>query len=601
MRRAGLLILVAAVFGLVSCETAQQHKPLGQPSAAALAPRPTLPQNQASGATNQLQTSPSAHPNEANEAAASSRAVDTKQMEAVSQVIDHAEAEYTAGLDDYQAGDFVKSKQEFDQSLSILLSSPYNIRNDNRLSEEFDLLVDHINDAELSAIQHGNALSAHPYVPTPLESFSGLTFPVDPNVARQVQKEIRTVHLDIPLVSSNDVVSGVIAYLQNHARGYIERVLLGVQEYGPMISAALQKEGLPHDLLYLPGPESAYDPHATSVKGAKGLWQLMSGTAPQLRENRWIDEREDPYRSTMAAAADLKELYKTFGDWYLALAAYDTGPLNVQRAIERTGYADYWKLRQLHVLLPETQNYVPVFLATALIAKDPQAYGFTPPSAAPIEVDRVPVTDPTDLRLVAGIIGRPVDDLVKLNPALRGYETPEDDPGYMLNLPKGTKEEFEKEIALVPAASRLWWRATRFDGGQTLAEIANQYHVTTTAIVQANQLAPGDPPSPDAPVLIPLARPRIVTEAGVRWVRRPYYYRVRPGDNIDLIADQFNVSPYQIRRWNHLRSSRLARGRRLLVYRLVKERVVTHRRVYAPRRRYASKRHSHATVTAAVR
>ncbi|HEV2498708.1 MAG TPA: transglycosylase SLT domain-containing protein [Terriglobia bacterium] len=510
-------------------------------------------------------------------------------MEAISQLIDRAEAAYTAGLNDYQSGDFSKSKQEFDQSLSILLSSPYDIRNNNRLNEEFDLLADHINDAELSAIQHGNSLSAHQYVPTPIESFSGLTFPVDPNVAKQVQQEIRTVHLDIPLVSSNDTVSGIIAYLQKHARGYIERVLQGAQEYGPMISAALQKEGLPHDLLYLPGPESAYDPHATSVKGAKGLWQLMSETAPSLKQNRWIDEREDPYLSTLAAAADLKELYKTFGDWYLALAAYDTGPLNIQRAIERTGYADYWKLREMHVMVPETQNYVPVFLATALIAKDPQAYGFTPPSTAPIEFDRVPVTEPTDLRLVAGIVGRPVEELIRLNPALKGYETPADDPHYMLNLPSGTKDIFEKEIALVPLAGRLWWRATRVIDGQTVNSIANQYHVTSVAIVQANQLAPDDPLAPDAPVLIPLARPRMVEEAGVRWVRRPYYYRVRPGDNIDLIADHFDVSPYQIRRWNHLRSSRLARGRRLLVYRLVQEKVVTHHRYSPSRKRYASR------------
>lgn len=597
MRRARLLILALAVFGLVSCETAQQHKPLGQPSAAALAPRATHPQTQTSGSVSQEKLSPPSRPNSSE----SAQAANTSQMQAVSQVIDRAEAAYTAGLDDYQAGDFTKSKQEFDQSLGILLSSPYDIRNDNRLTEEFDMLVDHINDAELSAIQHGNALSAHPYVPTPLESFSGLTFPVDPNVARQVQKEIRTVHLDIPLVASNDTVSGVIAYLQNHARGYMERVLKGIDEYGPMISAALKKEGLPHDLLYLPGPESAYDPHATSVKGAKGLWQLMLGTAPGLKDNRWIDEREDPYRSTQAAAADLKSLYQTFGDWYLALAAYDSGPLTVQRAIERTGYADYWRLRELHVLPAETQNYVPVFLATALIAKDPQAYGFTLPPAAPIEIDRVPVTESTDLRLVAGIIGQPVDDLVRLNPALKGYETPEDDPNYMLNLPKGTKDIFEKEIALVPAASRLWWRAARLTGGETITEVASQYHVTTTAIVQANQLAPGDPLAPDAPVLIPLARPRIVEEAGVRWVRRPYYYRVRPGDNIDLIADHFDVSPYQIRRWNHLRSSRLARGRRLLVYRLVKERVITRHRVYPTRKRYASKHHSKSTVTAAVR
>lgn len=588
MRRYGLLIFVAAAFALSSCETAQQHKPVGQPSAAALAPRAQPARANSKAAVSQP---PSQTQSQAPSPSSSPHARDNAKMEAISQVIDRAEAAYTEGLDDYQAGDFSKSKREFDSSLDILMSSPYSIRDDNRLSEEFDMLVDHINDAELSAIQHGNALSAHPYVPTPLESFSGLTFPVDPNVARQVQQEIRTVHLDIPLISSNDTVSGVIAYLQKHARGYIERVLQGSQEYGPMISAALQKEGLPHDLLYLPGPESAYNPHATSVKGAKGLWQLMLGTAPGLKDNRWVDEREDPYRSTQAAAADLKSLYQMFGDWYLALAAYDGGPLTVQRAIERTGYADYWKLRELHVLPAETQNYVPVFLATALIAKDPQAYGFTPPSAAPLQFDRVPVTEQTDLRLIAGIIGRPVEDLVRLNPALKGYETPADDPGYMLNLPAGTKAAFEKEIAMVPPAGRLWWRATQLSGGQTLAGLASQYRITTASIVQANQLAPDDPVAPGATVLIPLPRPRIVAETGVRWVRRPYYYRVQAGDNLDLIADHFDVSPYQIRRWNHLRGSWLPRGRRLLVYRLVQEKVVSrHRRRYPVRRkRYASR------------
>lgn len=491
-------------------------------------------------------------------------------MQAVSQLIDQAEAAYTAGLNDYQSGNLEKAKQEFDQSLSVLLSSPFDIRSDSRLSEEFDLLADHINNAELAAIQNGNPLSAHQYVPTPIESFSGLTFPVDPNVAKRVQQEIRTVHLDIPLIS-NDTVSGVIAYLQNHARGYMERVLTGIDEYGPMISAALQKAGLPHDLLYLPGPESAYEPHATSRKGAKGIWQLMSGTAALLglKQNRWVDEREDPYRSTQAAAANLRDLYKEFGDWYLALAAYDSGPLTVQRAIERTGYADYWKLRELHVLPSETRNYVPVFLATALIAKDPEAYGFKPPSAKPLAVDRCSVTEPTDLRLVAGIIGQPVDELVQLNPALKGYETPAGDPGFMLSLPAGAKDVFEKEIALVPPSERLWWRAVRMENGETVQSIAREYRMTTTSLVAANHLTSDDPLSPDTPLLIPLARPRIVEEPGVRWVRRRYYYRVRPGDNIDLIADHFDVSAYQIRRWNHLRSSRLARGRRLLVYRLV--------------------------------
>ncbi|MDE3180076.1 MAG: transglycosylase SLT domain-containing protein [Acidobacteriota bacterium] len=554
MGRAKYFILLLAVLAIASCETTELHKPLVKLPSAAMAPAPVKV------AVAPPPSAPKTPP----------KPVNPSKITAISQLIDRAEADYTAGVEDYQNGDFEKARQEFDQSLGVLLTSPYDIRSDKRLSQEFDLLADHINSAEVIAFQQGNSLSAHQYQPTPIESFSGLTFPVDPNVARRVQEEVKSVHLDIPLIS-NETVSGIIAYFQNHARGYIQHVLKGIDEYGPMISTALSQQGLPHDLLYLPGPESGFNPHATSRKGAKGLWQLMRSTAELhgLKDNRWIDEREDPYRSTQAAAVDLKSLYKEFGDWYLALAAYDSGPLTVQHAIQETGYADYWKLRALHVLPPETENYVPLFLATALIAKDPQAYGFSPVGAPPIKAERVAVPEPVDLRLAAGLIGQPVDTLVSLNPGLKGYETPSGDPSFRLNLPLGTKDLFEKEIALVPASQRLWWRAAPLQSGETMADFARRFRVAPAALVMANHITTDDPPSPGSTLLIPLAPVRTRMASGVRYARRRYYYRVRRGDNLDLIADRFNVSPYQIRRWNHLRSSRLVSGRRLLVYRLV--------------------------------
>lgn len=589
MGRVTLAILLLAVLVAASCETAQEHKPVTRPPAAALAPLPAQ-------ATTPRATLSAEPPQNAQNAQTSKPPVaktpsspDAAKLAAISQLIERAEAAYTAGLEDYQSGDFEKARQEFDQSLAVLLTSPYDIRSDNHLSEEFDLLADHINQVEVEALQQGNSLSVHPYAQTPIESFSGLTFPVNPAVEARVQQEVRSVHLDIPLIS-NATVSGIIAYFQAHARGYITHVLEGLDEYGPMISAALKKEGLPHDLLYLPGPESGFNPHATSRKGAKGIWQLMRGTAALhgLKDNRWIDEREDPYRSTQAAAAELKSLYQQFGDWYLALAAYDSGPGNVQRAIQQTGYADYWKLRSIHALLPETENYVPLFLATALIAKDPKAYGFAPGSAAPLKVDRIRAGGQLDLRLVAGIVGTPVDTLVRLNPALQGYETPPADPSFMLNLPAGTKGTFEREIALVPPQDRLWWRAVHMDGGETIASVARRFRVSPEAVAAANRVALSDPLSAGSPLLIPLAPVRTEANArfGLRYVRRRYYYRVRRGDNLELIADRFDVSTYQLRRWNHLRSSRLISGRRLLVYRRVAIRVRPHHRLrrYVPRR-----------------
>jgi membrane-bound lytic murein transglycosylase D len=575
LTRAKLLIILALVLALASCETAQQRKPLGVPPAQALAPQP-LPLVPPPPVLNN-----SPIPNAA-----------AAEPTAISNLIDKAEAAYTEGLNDYQSGNMEKAKQEFDKALSTLLESAYDINSDNRLSEEFNLLTDNINDVEMATLKNGSSLSQQ-YVPTPIESFAGLTFPVDPNVMQRVQQEMRSIHSDIPLVS-NAVVSGAIAYLQSHARGYIENVLKRLGQYRPMISKVLRKQGLPQDLIYLAGPESAFNPYATSRKGAKGMWQLMSGTAALhgLKENRWVDERRDPLKSTQAAAAELKDLYQTFGDWYLALAAYDSGPLTVQRAIQRTGYADYWTLRRLHALPPETENYVPVFLATALIAKDPAAYGFDVKPDPALQVDHVAISAPTDLRLVAELIDAPVDELVQLNPGLKGWATPANDPGFELNLPAGTKGIFEQRIASIPPSDRLWWRAHQVKAGETLVSVASHYHITTTALAEANHLERDSTLTAGAHLVIPLvpSRARLLERASLHWVRRPYYYRVHRGDNLDLIADRFDVTTYQLRRWNHLRNSRLATGRKLLVYRLVPVAYPhrSHRKV--KRRHYARRR-----------
>lgn len=555
MTKSKLGLFLLAVLALTSCQTARRSKSLGRPSQALLAPQP-LP----------LSPTPPILKELYRPGTAPAKVVD------VSQLIDQAEDYYTAGLDDYQSGDMGKAKQEFDNALSVLLESRLGVLNDNRLTEEFDLLEDNINSMELAAIEQGNSLSAHQYVPTPIESFSGLTFSANRGAMQRMRAEMLSIHSDIPLVT-NQSVSGAVAYLAQHARGYVTSVLERLGKYGPMISEALRENGLPHDLLYLPGPESAYDPRAVSRKGARGLWQLMAETAELygLRVNRSVDEREDPYRSTQVAARDLKSLYKTFGDWYLALAAYDSGPGTVQRAIARTGYANYWTLRRLHALPPETESYVPVFLATALIAKDPHAYGFDVKPEAPIEADHVRVSVPTDLRLISDLIDYPADELAALNPELKTWRTPADDPGFILNLPRGTESLFEKRVATVPVAERRWWRAHKVTARDTLQSVAAAYHVSRVRLAEVNHLSFRDDLPQGFYLLIPLAPSysRSLARASGRWVRRGYYYRVRPGDNLDLLADRYDVTAYQIRRWNRLRSSRLVAGTRLLIYRLV--------------------------------
>ena len=180
-----------------------------------------------------------------------------------------------------------------------------------------------------------------------------------------------------------------------------------------MIEKILKEEGVPLDLIYLCQAESAFEPRALSRAAAKGMWQFISSRGKEygLRQTWWIDERSDPEKSTRAAARHLKDLYQEFGDWYLAMAAYNSGPVRVQRALEKTGADNFWTLAEKKALPKETINYVPNILALTIIGKNPEKYGFNVVSAPPVETERVAVDKATDLRVIAEAIDVPVEDL----------------------------------------------------------------------------------------------------------------------------------------------------------------------------------------------
>ncbi len=481
----------------------------------------------------------------------------------VGALIAKVDAVYGEGMKEYHTGNLQQAKQDFDSALSLLLESGEDIQNNSRLSAEFNKLVENTYGLEASASANGDTLSQHDYEPPPIESFAELTFPVDPRVRQRAEQELISVRSDLPLVT-NDYVLSFLTYFQNGGQGYIENILKRVGMYGPMIAGVLRKYGLPRDLIYLAAAESGFNPHAVSKAGATGIWQFMASRAREygLVLDQYEDQREDPIKSTDAAARHLRDLYKEFGDWYLAMAAYDAGPLNVQRAIERTGYANYWKLRELHALPQETQNYVPIFIATALIAKDPGAYGFEVPPDAPLDPDQVVVTVPTDLRLVAELLDQPVKELERLNPSLLTWATPLNQSAYVLNLPHGTKGLYEKRIAEVPPAKRIWWRAVKVEDGDTLAAIAQKYRVTRIALAEANHLDPGDDPEAGTYLILPLPPGREPLYRRGRY----YRYRIRSGDTLGAIAHRFHVSVASLRRWNHLRGSVIVAGRTLQVF-----------------------------------
>jgi len=484
-------------------------------------------------------------------------------------LVSEADGLYQSGLSNYRSGNLKGAKEQFDRAVETLLDSDLDIQSDDRLGSEFDKVVEDVYAAEAAALERGDTLSPHNYVPSPLESFSGLTFPVDPRIKQQAQQELKAVRSDLPLVS-NDYVEGVLTYLQNRGRGYVTTALKRMGLYQDLISDTLRKEGIPQDLIYLAALESAFNPYALSRRGAKGIWQFMleTGMLYGLKKDRWVDEREDPVKSTQAAARHLKELYQTFGDWLLAMAAYDCGPVAVQAAVERTGYADFWDLRRLHALPGETEDYVPIFMATLMIAKDPKAYGFEVQPDPPLAVDQVVVNTPTDLRLVAQLIDRPVEDLTRLNPSLLRWTTPPNDPEFALNLPQGTKELFEQRVAAIPEDKRIWWRSYKVEEGETLSSIARKLHVSSVALRQVNRLDDESALEEGTHLVVPLAPGKEsslvrVHEGGPRYAVR---YRVRAGDTLELIADRYDVTPYQIRRWNNLKASQLTPGASLRIY-----------------------------------
>jgi len=536
-----------AVMVLTACPPAEKRKAIVQPPPAAWAPQP-LPL-------------PSYEPLLRSGASGAPDAIDV--------LISQVEQVYANGMSDYRAGNLEKAKDQFDKALSLLLGSNLDLESDERLSVEFDRLVENIHSAELAALERGDTLSAHKYEPAPIESFSGLTFPVDPKIKQRVQQEVNSVRADLPM-ASNDYVAGALTYLQGRGSGYVNTVLKRVGLYQPIIGEALRKEALPQDLIYLAAAESAFNPFALSRARAKGIWQFMLGRAIEygLKRDRWVDEREDPVKSTQAAARHLKDLYQQFGDWFLAMAAYNCGPVNVQKAIEKTGYADYWTLRQLHALPADTENYVPVILATALIAKDPRAYGFDVQPDPPLIVDQVAVSAPTDLRLVAQLLDRPVEELIRLNPSLLRWTTPANNPQFVLNLPQGTKEAFEQAIAAIPEDKRIWWRAYKVGDGETVASVAKKFRVSAMTLAEVNQIKRDAMLEEGVRLVLPMAPGN---EASLQRVRergsnRLYRYRIKSGDTVELIADRFDVTPYQIRRWNKLKTSRLVPGRTLRLY-----------------------------------
>jgi membrane-bound lytic murein transglycosylase D len=479
----------------------------------------------------------------------------------INYLIELVKEKFAAGEANYKEGHLEAARRDFDDAIDWMLESGYDPNSDPRLSELFHTVTDTVYTYELQAFRAGDGFTEAPAVPAPIDEVAEMTFPVDPKLKERAEETAKSSSHDLPL-TVNDVVAPYLNFFQTpRGKAIVETGLRRKGKYQEMIARVLHEEGVPQDLIYLAQAESAFQPLALSRAGARGIWQFVQwrGNEYGLKRTWWVDERMDPEKATRAAAQHLRDLYGLYGDWYLAMAAYNCGPGNVQKGIERTGYADFWELYKRNVLPRETKNYVPIILALTLIAKDAAHYGVAVEPEQPVETDVVKPGRAIDLRLVAETIDVDADTLRTLNPSLLRMATP-DDPEFVLHLPKGTSERFSAEIADIPPDKWVSWRRHRVEAGETLSSIAKKYRVTPVSIAQANDLERSEGLTPGEKLIIPAARPLEETRS------RLVHYRVRKGDTLGGIADQFSVTAEDVRRWNGLKSGKVSRGMILRIY-----------------------------------
>jgi membrane-bound lytic murein transglycosylase D len=526
----------------------------------------------------------------------------------ITALIATSERHYEAGERELAQGHLDKARIEFNQALDVLLQSPYGARSDARLRDHFDKLVDRISTREVSTLAAGDGFAGKPSEQAAIDELLEVaTFeaPAAPSTSTTatVSADLQSTNHDVP-IPLNEKVLSYIELFQGRLHDFLASGLERGASYLPMIQNVFRAEGLPLDLAYIPLIESAFKPTALSRAEARGMWQLMAGTALEngLKRDWYIDERADPEKATKAAAKYLHTLYNMFDDWHLALASYNGGPGRVQRAMTKYGKDDFWELASASQRLPrETREYVPMILAAIIIAKNPTQYGFEEPKPLPVNYDKVLLPRAMDLRRVAEWCGRPIDEIQALNPELRRWTTPIKSDGYEVKVPAGTGDRLRERLRTASnseLASLNWYRVKK---GESIASIARKLAVSRTDLAEANSLsvksqvragqelivprAPAtllnarvDRPAPQkAPVAVADATgaESAASEDRVTVKRAStddddapttrITYRVKRGDTLFSIARAFETSVESLRSLNRLHGDHISPGDRLTI------------------------------------
>ncbi len=402
-----------------------------------------------------------------------------------------------------------------------------------------------------------------------IERFGDLAPGLGDDTLQVFDGEQTKVTYDLPVVM-NDRVKRSIVYFQTVAKDAFRKYLARSKRYTPMMKRILAEYGLPQDLIYLCLVESGFNPNAYSWARAMGLWQFISSTGRlyNLKRNWWIDERKDPVKSTHAACRFLKDLYEKFGNWELAMAAYNGGPGRVSRTIKKQKTNDFWKMK----LRRQTMDYVPLIYAAAIIAKNPEKYGFTDIVHEPeIVWDEVEIDRCLELSTVAKELGTTTAELKRLNPELLRKYTPPDAKKYKLKIPVGTKEKFYAAYDRMPSPQETSWVRHTIRRGETVSTIAARYGVSQYAILEANNLSRRSTIYAGKKLIVPVPMDRSSQKSYSKPKNRTYsaknsIYTVQRGDTMWDIARAFGTTVDALRRVNYIRrGSRIYVGQKLKI------------------------------------
>jgi membrane-bound lytic murein transglycosylase D len=449
-------------------------------------------------------------------------------------------------------GENALARQEFEAGLRVLQEGGA----DPRLEEVSTEIADEIKALDVLAAGGGEQAEpgsegepAEEVEPSPLDELATATPELSPGEieAERGLIDYAGLKFDIPFVVNDRVISWVDFYTNRYRDKFVPG-LIRSGRFLPMIQRIFEEEGLPKDLAYMAHVESAFKTNAYSRAKAKGIFQFIAGTGRRygLRTDSWVDERSDPEKATRAAAAYLKDLYGMFGDWYLALAAYNAGEGKIQRVVDRTGKHDFWSLASSGVLRNETVNYVPAILAATLISKDPGRFGFEFEPEPPIEYDNIQVEGSVNLRVLARCAGTDFETMQQLNPALRRRQTPAGTTE--VRVPPGTGDMTLSALADVPQSERGIAARHVVAKGETLAGIAKLYGVPSSAIRKANGMGKRGVRAGES-LIVPGGTAEATDVAGRRKTSRSggtAVYRVRRGDTLSSIARQYGTTPSAI-------------------------------------------------------